>query len=108
MYRHQAGHLLQTDGQVLTPGLPQEISLKIITCDEDCTIRMFDFKSGGVALVLMLQLLHACQLWRTNCMCHGRQAEQACFPGALFAECPIPHNLPLTTVRTVCCFCICS
>lgn len=41
----------------------QEISLKIITCDEDCTIRMFDFKSG-----------------------------------ALFAECTIPHNLPLTTV----------
>lgn len=41
----------------------QEVSLKIVTCDEECTIKLFDIKSG-----------------------------------ALFAECNVPPDAPLSTV----------
>ena len=38
--------------------LMQEVWLKIVTCDEDCSIRLFDHQSGGKAVVLFLQLSH--------------------------------------------------
>ena len=49
------------DHSVLSDPL-QEVSLKIVTCNEDCTIRMFDIKTGGLVVVLAHQLLHICLL----------------------------------------------
>ena len=37
--------------------LEQEVSLRIVTSDEDCTIRTYDIKTGVLVLVLVPQLI---------------------------------------------------
>ena len=75
----------------------QEVSLKIVTCDEDCTIRMFDFKSGGNISVLVLE--HKPRQWVDLSLVQA----YICCAGALFAECIVPQDAPLSTVVfTVC------
>ena len=70
----------------------QEVSLKVVTCDEECTIKMFDFKSGGTTSVLILeQMLPQSLVWSNV------QGYEFC-AGALFAECIVPQDAPMSTV----------
>lgn len=71
----------------------QEVSLKIVTCDEECTIKLFDIKSGGTSWVLILE--------QNAASTYGLPALSSCIvpAGALFAECNVPPDAPLSTVR---------
>lgn len=70
----------------------QEVSLKIVTCDEECTVKMFDFKSGGTTSVLILE-----QMLPQSMVLSLFQGYEFC-AGALFAECIVPQDAPMSTV----------
>lgn len=73
----------------------QEVSLKIVTCDEECIIKMFDFKSGGTTSVLILE-----QMLPQSMVLSLVQGCEFC-AGALFAECIVPQDAPMSTVDSL-------
>lgn len=73
----------------------QEVSLKIVTCDEECTIQMFDVKSGGMISVLSWS---RCYFTHWSCL-SVKLYVSVVRTGALFAECLVPQDAPLSTVH---------